>query len=99
MNIVSSVLGYNSNLRISQISFIFCVSIFRTWLQKYFLLTKQIAKSNICKIMRLYDTKRDSIEDSIDDEDESNLYPFRMTKAELQSLDPNFKEKKKKVNI
>ena len=49
--------------------------------------------------MRLYDTKRDSIEDSIDDEDESNLYPFRMTKAELQSLDPNFKEKKKKVNI
>ena len=49
--------------------------------------------------MRLYDTKRDSIEDSIDDEDESNLYPFRMTKAELQSLDPNFKEKKKKVNM
>ena len=45
--------------------------------------------------MRLYDTKRDS--DSI--EDEESTYPFRMTKAELQSLDPNFKEKKKKVFI
>ena len=45
--------------------------------------------------MRLYDTKRDS--DSIDDEE--SAYPFRMTKAELQSLDPNFKEKKKKVKF
>ena len=45
--------------------------------------------------MRLYDTKRDS--DSI--EDEESIYPFRMTKAELQSLDPNFKEKKKKVRF
>ena len=45
--------------------------------------------------MRLYDTKRDS--DSI--EDEELTYPFRMTKAELQSLDPNFKEKKKKVRM
>ena len=45
--------------------------------------------------MRLYDTKRDS--DSIEDEESTN--PFRMTKAELQSLDPNFKEKKKKVFI
>ena len=45
--------------------------------------------------MRLYDTKRDS--DSI--EDEESTYPFRMTKAELQSLDPNFKQKKKKVSL
>ena len=45
--------------------------------------------------MRLYDTKRDS--DSA--EDEESTYPFRMTKAELQSLDPNFKEKKKKVSF
>ena len=45
--------------------------------------------------MRLYDTKRDS--DSA--EDEESTYPFRMTKAELQSLDPNFKEKKKKVGF
>ena len=44
-------------------------------------------------IMRLYDTRRDS--DSLDDEE--SMHPFRMTKAELQSLDPNFKEKKKKV--
>jgi hypothetical protein len=43
--------------------------------------------------MRLYDTRRDS--DSLDDEE--SMHPFRMTKAELQSLDPNFKEKKKKV--
>ena len=43
--------------------------------------------------MRLYDTRRES--DSLEDED--STHPFRMTKAELQSLDPNFKEKKKKV--
>ena len=45
--------------------------------------------------MRLYDTRRES--DSLEDED--STHPFRMTKAELQSLDPNFKEKKKKVYI
>ena len=44
--------------------------------------------------MRLYDTRRES--DSMEDED-LEMHPFRMTKAELQSLDPNFKEKKKKV--
>ena len=44
-------------------------------------------------MVRLYDTKLDSVE-----EDEEYTHPFRMTKAEIQSLDPNYKEKKKKVS-
>ena len=43
-------------------------------------------------MVRLYDTKSDSFE-----EDEL-IHPFRMTKAEIESLDPNYKEKKKKVS-
>ena len=45
--------------------------------------------------MRLYDTKLDDVEE----EEEQTALPFRMTKAELASLDPNYKAKKKKVTI